>query len=260
MVTTDVRYEKLPLTCFFYEMMDHVEDQCEKVCGKNDDDKAKPYGRWCQDDVLSPEYKKPLRKRFGLGLEPRWSMRVPNSMEVDGMQEEDEVAVQFRKSQRNNDEERRSIVMPQSLDPHNNIMIFGTQIQMEHLYLPIEDVVMLDQDRVQPGPETMIVTRGSRKEPNQMQFGMELEKVVVVHEEGMGTLQRQLGEQGGGTTYITRIRKRRAQRKLPELGKRSEREVGDNWNRPEPKRRSVVYSSMNSTTTEANKYQPRRHQ
>ncbi|KAM1109680.1 hypothetical protein EV2_009383 [Malus domestica] len=111
-------------------------------------------------------------------------------MEVDGMQEEDEVAAQFRKSQRNNDEERRSIVMPQSLDPHNNIMIFGTQIQMDHLYLPIEDVVMLDQDRVQPGPETMIVTRGSRKEPNQMQFGMELEKVVVVHEEGMGTLQR----------------------------------------------------------------------
>ncbi|KAM0990604.1 hypothetical protein FF1_009085 [Malus domestica] len=111
-------------------------------------------------------------------------------MEVNGMQEEDEVAAQILKeSQHNNDEERRSIVMPQSLDPHNNIMIFGMQIQMEHLHLPIEDVVMLNQDRVQPGPETMIVTKGSRKEPNQMQFGMELEKVVIVHEEGMGTQQ-----------------------------------------------------------------------
>lgn len=59
---------------------------------KNDDDKAKPYGKWFQDDVLSLEYKKPLRKRFGLGPEPRWSVRVPNSMEADGLQEEDEVA------------------------------------------------------------------------------------------------------------------------------------------------------------------------
>ncbi|KAB2631227.1 hypothetical protein D8674_008746 [Pyrus ussuriensis x Pyrus communis] len=81
-------------------------------------------------------------------------------------------------------------------------MIFGTQIQREHLHLPIEDVVMLDQGRVQPGPETIIIPRGSRKEPNQMQSGMELEKVAVVHEERMGTRQGQLGEQvfGGDIT------------------------------------------------------------
>ncbi|KAM1625787.1 hypothetical protein FF1_014183 [Malus domestica] len=112
MVTVDVRYENLPLTCFLYGMIDHVEDQCEKFCGKNDDDKAKLYGRWFQDDVLSPEYRKPSRKCFGLGPDPRWSMRVSNSIEVDGMQKEDEVTAQIPESQRNNDEERRSTIMP----------------------------------------------------------------------------------------------------------------------------------------------------
>lgn len=34
MVIANIRYEKLPLTCFLSEMMDHVEDQCEKFCGK----------------------------------------------------------------------------------------------------------------------------------------------------------------------------------------------------------------------------------
>ncbi|KAM2104894.1 hypothetical protein ACFX1R_015449 [Malus domestica] len=43
-------------------------------------------------------------------------------------------------------------------------------------------------------------------------------------------------------------------------GKRSEREVGDNCNRHEPKRRSVLYSYMNSTMAEADEYQLRQHQ
>ncbi|KAM1070564.1 hypothetical protein ACFX13_002381 [Malus domestica] len=152
-------------------------------------------------------------------------------------------------SQRNNDEKRMSTVIQQSLDLHNIIMIFGTQIQKEHLHLPIEDVVMLDQDQVQLGLEIMIVTRGSRKELNQMQSEMELEKVTVLHEEWMIR-----NGQGGGITYTARMRQRRAQQKLPELGKRSERELGDNWNRHEPKRRFVVYSFMNSTTAEADEY------
>ncbi|TQD70829.1 hypothetical protein C1H46_043634 [Malus baccata] len=101
-------------------------------------------------------------------------------------------------SQRNNDEKRMSTVIQQSLDPHNIIMIFETQIQKEHLHLPIEDVVMLDQDQVQLGLEIMIVTRGSRKELNQMQSEMELEKVTVVHEEWMVTRKGQWGKASFG--------------------------------------------------------------
>ncbi|KAB2611267.1 glucan endo-1,3-beta-glucosidase [Pyrus ussuriensis x Pyrus communis] len=57
----DARYEKLPLTCFLCEMIDHVDDM------------AKPYGRWFQDDV----------KRFGLDSDGGWVMKAPLSDELD---------------------------------------------------------------------------------------------------------------------------------------------------------------------------------
>lgn len=46
------RYEKLPLTCFLCGMMDHVNDQCEHYDGTQVDDKAKPYGRWFQNNMF----------------------------------------------------------------------------------------------------------------------------------------------------------------------------------------------------------------
>lgn len=82
-VQVDVRYEKLPLTCFLCGMMDHIEEQCEKFQGMNDDDRAKPYGRWFQDDVLGKDYRKPQGKKFGLDSEGGWSMKVQDSEDGD---------------------------------------------------------------------------------------------------------------------------------------------------------------------------------
>ncbi|XP_048439353.1 uncharacterized protein At4g02000-like [Pyrus x bretschneideri] len=65
----DARYEKLPLTCFLCEMMDHVEDQCECYEGKVLDDKDKPYGCWFQLDVLDKDYRRPIGRQFGLDAE-----------------------------------------------------------------------------------------------------------------------------------------------------------------------------------------------
>ena len=75
-LNVDIRYEKLPLTCFLCGMMDYVENQCEKYQGRQDDDFAESYGRWFQDDVLGKDYRKHVGKRFGLGPEGGWSMSV----------------------------------------------------------------------------------------------------------------------------------------------------------------------------------------
>lgn len=48
-------------------MMDHMEDQCDKYCGWQDDDYAKSCGKWFQDDVLGKNYRKHVGKWFGLG-------------------------------------------------------------------------------------------------------------------------------------------------------------------------------------------------
>ncbi|TQD80743.1 hypothetical protein C1H46_033713 [Malus baccata] len=82
-VHVDIRYEKLPLTCFLCGMMDHVKEQCEKFNGQNDDDRAKPHERWFQDDVLGKDYRKPQGKKFGLDSEVGWSMKVPDSKDGD---------------------------------------------------------------------------------------------------------------------------------------------------------------------------------
>lgn len=58
-IEVEVRYEKSPLTCFIRGMVDHVEEQCSHFRGRNDDDLAKPYGYWFQNDVISLDYHKP---------------------------------------------------------------------------------------------------------------------------------------------------------------------------------------------------------
>lgn len=88
----DVRYEKIPLTCFLCGMMDHVEEQCEKFNGWNDD-RAKSYGRWFQDVVLGKDYRKPQGKKFGLDLEVAWSMKVTDSEDGDECMREVEVGM-----------------------------------------------------------------------------------------------------------------------------------------------------------------------
>lgn len=70
-------------------MMDHVEEQCSKFQGRQDDNYAKPYGRWFQNDVLGKEYRKPAGKRFGLEPDGGWTMKVPvmdDIMENDGVE------------------------------------------------------------------------------------------------------------------------------------------------------------------------------
>ncbi|KAB2609732.1 hypothetical protein D8674_041330 [Pyrus ussuriensis x Pyrus communis] len=86
----DARYEKLPLTCFLCEMMDHVEDQCECYEGKVLDDKDKPYGCWFQLDVLDKDYRRPIGRQFGLDAEGGWLMKAPVFEEVDALMEVEE--------------------------------------------------------------------------------------------------------------------------------------------------------------------------
>ncbi|KAB2602170.1 hypothetical protein D8674_003175 [Pyrus ussuriensis x Pyrus communis] len=56
-VDIDIRYEKLPLTCFLYGMMNHVEDQCDRYQGRGCDDKQKPYRRYWKGDDRRKEKK-----------------------------------------------------------------------------------------------------------------------------------------------------------------------------------------------------------
>ncbi|BFG21547.1 hypothetical protein CerSpe_078210 [Prunus speciosa] len=76
-----LRYEKLPITCFLCGMLDHGEKECGLFTGKERADSDKPYGLWFQHDVLGPDYRKPKGRRFGLPSSGGWSMRAP--MEVD---------------------------------------------------------------------------------------------------------------------------------------------------------------------------------
>ncbi|RXH90467.1 hypothetical protein DVH24_035231 [Malus domestica] len=69
LLEVDVRYEKLPLTSFLCGWMNHIEEHCEKFTGKMEDDKAKPHDRWFQEDVIGPEYRRPVGKKFGLDSE-----------------------------------------------------------------------------------------------------------------------------------------------------------------------------------------------
>ncbi|BFG14566.1 hypothetical protein CerSpe_008400 [Prunus speciosa] len=77
-----LRYEKLPITCFLCGMMDHGEKECGLYTGGGRDDGDKPYGMWFQHDVLGPDYRKPKGRRFGLNSSEGWTMRAP--MDVDG--------------------------------------------------------------------------------------------------------------------------------------------------------------------------------
>lgn len=43
-VGVDLRYEKLPITCFICGFIGHMEEQCVQFVGKNEDDCSKPYG------------------------------------------------------------------------------------------------------------------------------------------------------------------------------------------------------------------------
>lgn len=76
-----IRYEKLPTTCYLCGMLDHGEKECGLYTGKERNDTDKPYGLWFQQDVLGPDYRKPKGRRFGLPSSEGWSIRAP--MEVD---------------------------------------------------------------------------------------------------------------------------------------------------------------------------------
>ncbi|XP_068340395.1 uncharacterized protein [Pyrus communis] len=76
MVSIDLRYEKVPITCFLCGLIGHIEDQCEQYKGKNDDDLSKPYGRWFQNDVLDANYRRPQGICIGPSPSSGWSMDV----------------------------------------------------------------------------------------------------------------------------------------------------------------------------------------
>lgn len=78
MVKITLRYEKLPFICYLclYGMIGHMEENCLQFKGKNDDDCAKPYGRWLQDDMSGGDYRKPIGRKFGLDSSHGWSMKA----------------------------------------------------------------------------------------------------------------------------------------------------------------------------------------
>ncbi|KAM2165334.1 hypothetical protein ACFX1R_039500 [Malus domestica] len=83
LVSLDLRYEKLPITCFLCGIVGHIEDQCEKFIVKNDDDFTKPYGRWFQNNVLDTNYHRPQGTHFGLEFSQGWSMKVPLDLDEE---------------------------------------------------------------------------------------------------------------------------------------------------------------------------------
>lgn len=65
-MSVDLRYEKLPVTCFLCGIVGHTEEQCGLFKGKNDDDLSKPQGT-----------------RFGLDPSQGWSMKAPMDVEEE---------------------------------------------------------------------------------------------------------------------------------------------------------------------------------
>ena len=83
-VRVEVRYEKLPITCFLCGIIGHMEEQCAQFKGiRNGDDLSKPYGRWFQNDVMGDEYRRPQGKRFGLEPEQGWVMKAPQHVDEE---------------------------------------------------------------------------------------------------------------------------------------------------------------------------------
>ncbi|CAL8996959.1 unnamed protein product, partial [Prunus brigantina] len=72
-----LKYEKIPITCYRCGVIGHRETSCTWRGNDNQDDKVKPYGKWFQQDVMGPEYRKPLGRRFGMSPPRGWSMRAP---------------------------------------------------------------------------------------------------------------------------------------------------------------------------------------
>ncbi|KAM1467081.1 hypothetical protein ACFX2I_032224 [Malus domestica] len=64
-VGINLRYEKLPVTCFLCGIIGHMEEQCVHFKEKNADDSTKPYGHWFQKDVLG-DNRRSQGKRFSL--------------------------------------------------------------------------------------------------------------------------------------------------------------------------------------------------
>lgn len=71
-----LRYEKLPVTYFLCGVIRHMEEQCVHFKKKNEDDFAKPYGRWFRNDVLGDNYRRSQGKCFGFKGSKGWSMIV----------------------------------------------------------------------------------------------------------------------------------------------------------------------------------------
>lgn len=81
-VEIDIRYEKLPLTCYWCGVIGHSEGTCSSQPSPDADDLQKPYGQWFQRDTFHPNYRRASGRRFGLSPERPWSIRAPPSTSV----------------------------------------------------------------------------------------------------------------------------------------------------------------------------------
>lgn len=73
-IEIDVRYEKLPTTCYRYGIIGHIELACLILGNEGHDDLSKHYGRWFQFDTNGPEYPRLTMRQFGFPSSSGWSM------------------------------------------------------------------------------------------------------------------------------------------------------------------------------------------
>ncbi|KAB2610032.1 hypothetical protein D8674_021305 [Pyrus ussuriensis x Pyrus communis] len=83
MVSVNLRYEKMLITCFLCGIVGYLEEQCGLFKGKNEEDMSKSYGRWFQNDILDTNYCRTQGTRYGLDSGRGWSMKAPGGVEND---------------------------------------------------------------------------------------------------------------------------------------------------------------------------------
>ncbi|RXI03259.1 hypothetical protein DVH24_003911 [Malus domestica] len=233
-------------------MMDHVEDQCEKYHGRQNDDYVKPYGRWFQDDVLGKDYRKPVGKRFGLGPEGGWSMSVPVVQDMDeSMQEGRQLRQDIPDLNANLMEEMDGMailpymapVSENVLSPSQPLMLFGTEIMASSSGPRNEEGKVIEQTSYENLSETTLSLGSDPFNLDAFIFGTGSSDGRKIHKR-LGRIKGKMRMQCGRLVF-------------PELGKQVHRDKDDGVRSNVIKKRAYS-NSMIDAAMEVDEVLPRR--